>query len=158
VDEGTNRSEDVDTKDGEEPVDSALGWVAEHTRRYVASGGEDGYMFFGAPTVILTTRGRKSGDLRRNALIFGRDGDDYILVASYGGRPHHPMWYLNLAAEPRVTIQDRAAIVDGVAETVEDEGERKRLLDQMVSIYAPYEEYQGKTTRQIPIVRVRPTA
>jgi deazaflavin-dependent oxidoreductase (nitroreductase family) len=132
--------------------------VAEHTRRYVETGGADGYLWRGYPTIVLTTRGRRSGALRRNALIHGRDGDDYVLIASYGGRPKHPLWYLNLVAEPRVKLQDRATVLEGVAETVEAEEERQRLWRLMVSIYPPYEEYQAKTSRRIPVVRVRPAA
>ena len=138
-----------------EPLDSAMDWVAEHTRKYVETGGEDGYMWRGFPTVVLTTTGRKSGDLRRNALIHGKDGDDFILIASYGGRPTHPLWYLNLVADPSVTIQERADVVNGVAETVPEGEERDRLWDQMVSIFPPYAEYQAKTERRIPVVRVR---
>ena len=139
-----------------EPLDSATEWVAEHTRKYVETGGEDGYTWRGYPTLVLTTTGRKSGDLRRNALIFGRDGDDYILVASYGGRPQHPLWYLNLVADPSVTVQDRADVVRGTAATEPEGDNRDRLWSQMVAIYPPYEEYQAKTERRIPIVRVRP--
>jgi len=139
-----------------EPLDSAMDWVAEHTRKYVESGGEDGYMWRGFPTVVLTTTGRKSGDLRRNALIYGKDGDDFILIASYGGRPTHPLWYLNLVADPSVTIQERADVISGVAETVPEGEERDRLWDQMVSIFPPYAEYQAKTERRIPVVRVTP--
>ena len=138
-----------------EPLDSAMDWVAEHTRKYVESGGEDGYMWRGFPTVVLTTTGRKSGDLRRNALIYGKDGDDFILIASYGGRPTHPLWYLNLVADPLVTIQERADVISGVAETVPEGEERDRLWAQMVSIFPPYAEYQAKTERRIPVVRVR---
>jgi deazaflavin-dependent oxidoreductase (nitroreductase family) len=144
--------------ENDEPVDSATDWVAEHTRRYVETGGADGYLWRGYPTIVLTTRGRRSGALRRNALIHGRDGDDYVLIASYGGRPKHPLWYLNLVAEPRVKLQDRATVLEGVAETVEAEEERQRLWRLMVSIYPPYEEYQAKTSRRIPVVRVRPAA
>jgi deazaflavin-dependent oxidoreductase (nitroreductase family) len=139
-----------------EPLDSAMDWVAEHTRKYVESGGEDGYMWRGFPTVVLTTTGRKSGDLRRNALIYGKDGDDFILIASYGGRPTHPLWYLNLVADPSVTIQERADVISGVAETVPEGEERDRLWAQMVSIFPPYAEYQAKTERRIPVVRVTP--
>ena len=138
-----------------EPLDSAMDWVAEHTRKYVETGGEDGYMWRGFPTVVLTTTGRKSGDLRRNALIYGKDGDDFILIASYGGRPTHPLWYLNLVADPSVTIQERADVVNGVAETVPEGEERDRLWDKMGSIFPPYAEYQAKTERRIPVVRVR---
>ena len=139
-----------------QPLDSAMEWVAEHTRKYVETGGEDGYMWRGYPTLVLTTTGRKSGDLRRNALIFGRDGDDYILVASYGGRPQHPLWYLNLVADPAVTIQDRADVIRGVAETVPEGGDRDALWAQMVVLFPNYSEYQDKTERRIPVVRVRP--
>lgn len=139
-----------------EPLDSATDWVAEHTRKYVETGGDEGYMWRGYPTLVLTTTGRKSGDLRRNALIFGRDGDDYILVASYGGRPQHPLWYLNLVADPSVTIQDRADVVRGTASTEPEGDYRDRVWSQMVAIYPPYEEYQAKTERRIQIVRVRP--
>ena len=138
-----------------EPLDSAMDWVADHTRKYVETGGDDGYMWRGFPTVVLTTTGRKSGDLRRNALIYGKDGDDFILIASYGGRPTHPLWYLNLVADPSVTIQERADVVNGVAETVPEGEERDRLWDKMVSIFPPYAEYQAKTERRIPVVRVR---
>jgi len=138
-----------------EPLDSAMDWVAEHTRKYVETGGDDGYMWRGFPTVVLTTTGRKSGDLRRNALIYGKDGDDFILIASYGGRPTHPLWYLNLVADPSVTIQERADVVNGVAETVPEGEERDRLWDKMVSIFPAYAEYQAKTERRIPLVRVR---
>ncbi len=141
-----------------QPLDSAMDWVAEHTRKYVETDGEDGYMWRGFPTIVLTTTGRKSGDLRRNALIFGRDGDDYILVASYGGRPKHPLWYLNLVADPSVTIQDRADVIRGTAETVPEGDERDRLWAQMVALFKNYGEYQDKTERRIPVVRVRPVS
>ena len=141
-----------------QPLDSAMDWVAEHTRKYVETGGEDGCLWRGYPTIVLTTTGRKSGDLRRNALIFGRDGDDYILVASYGGRPNHPLWYLNLVADPSVTIQDRADVIRGIAETVPEGDERDRLWAQMVALFKNYGEYQDKTDRRIPVVRVRPVS
>ncbi len=140
-----------------EPVDSALSWVAEHTRRYVETGGEDGYEWRGFPTLVLTTTGRRSGLPRRNALIFGRDGDDVVLVASFGGRPNHPLWYENLVADPNVTVQIRDQVHEGVASTV-DAADRARLWPMMAAIYPPYDEYQTSATassgRQIPLVRV----
>ena len=135
--------------------DSALDWVAEHTRKYVESGGDDGYMWRGYPTIVLTTRGRKTGDRRRNALIYSRDGDDFILIASYGGRPTHPSWYLNFVADPSVTIQERTDEVECVAETVPEGPDRDRLWAQMVALYPPYADYQAKTERRIPVVRCR---
>ena len=153
------------------PLDSAIAWVAEHTRRYVETGGSDGYDWRGFPTMVLTTTGRRSGTPRRNALIFGRAperrGDhrapaeaDLILIASYGGRPQHPLWYTNLVAEPRVAVQIRDVHHDGVAEIVEDPADRAELWAQMAAIYPPYDEYQAKTDRRIPVIRVHltPTA
>ena len=92
------------TEQNEEVLDSPTGWVAKHIRTYVESGGEK-VQYMGRATLLLTTRGRKSGKLRRTALFFGRDGDRYVLVASNGGRAHHPLWYLNLLEEPRVRLQ-----------------------------------------------------
>src|SRR5215212_10050042 len=76
----------------EEPLDSARGWVAEHTRRYVETHGEEGHDWNGVPCLVLTTRGRRSGRWRRNALIYAQDGDRYIVVASKGGADEHPLW------------------------------------------------------------------
>ena len=138
----------------QEPLDSAIGWVAEHTKRYVDSGGEDGHLWKGWPTAVLTTTGRRSGAARRNALIYGEDSGDHILVASYGGRDDHPLWYLNLVANPVVTLQVRAEVLHGAATTVDDAAERDRLFAYMATIYPPYLDYQAKTARRIPVVRV----
>jgi deazaflavin-dependent oxidoreductase (nitroreductase family) len=134
-----------------EPVDSALDWVAAHTRTYVETDGEDGYLWRGVPTLVLTTTGRRSGQLRRNALIFGRDGDDYVIVASYGGSDHHPLWYHNLVEQPAVAVQVRTERFDARARTATPE-EKARLWPQMAGIWPPYEEYQAKTARDIPVV------
>src|ERR687890_630629 len=77
----------------------------EHVRRYRETGGEVGYLWEGVPTLILTTTGRRSGEQRPMALIFGRDGDRLVVVASKGGAPRHPAWYLNLSADPDVELQ-----------------------------------------------------
>jgi F420H(2)-dependent quinone reductase len=79
-------------------TDSPIGWVARHIRSYVRSDGKTGHRFHGRDALLLTTRGRKSGVLRRTALYYGRDGDRYLVVASGGGEPTHPAWYLNLLA------------------------------------------------------------
>jgi deazaflavin-dependent oxidoreductase (nitroreductase family) len=144
--------------EADEPLDSALDWVADHTRQYVENDGGEFYLWRGFPTLVLTTRGRTSGQLRRNALIYGRDGDDFVLIASYGGRPKHPLWYLNLVADPHVTIQEKADVVQGTAATVEEAAERTRLWDLMVDIYPPYADYAVRASdadRTIPVVRVR---
>ena len=99
-----------------EVTDSPVNWVAEHTRRYVESGGEDGHEWRpGVPTLLLTTTGRKSGTKRRTALIYGRDNADYVVVASQGGAPTHPAWFLNLQADPAVEIQVFDTVVPATA-------------------------------------------
>ena len=85
-------------------------FVADHVERYLASDGADGYEMEGAPCVILTTTGRRTGKVRRTPLIRVHDGDNYLVVASLGGAPQHPVWYLNLLADPEVTLQDRGVV------------------------------------------------
>ncbi|MBW2499456.1 MAG: nitroreductase family deazaflavin-dependent oxidoreductase, partial [Deltaproteobacteria bacterium] len=80
----------------EEPLSSPTDWVADHVRRYVETDGEDGHIEQGTPCMLLTTRGRKSGRLRRTPVVYGRDGDRLIVVASLGGADVHPGWYLNI--------------------------------------------------------------
>ena len=89
-------------------------------------------------------------------LIFGRDGESYVVVASKGGTPHHPDWYLNLMAEPNVTVQVMDEVMPAVARTATAE-ERERLWPKMVAIWPDYEEYQQRTEREIPIVLLTPT-
>ena len=135
----------------EQPIDNPTGWVQDHIREYVESGGERGHRWKGTDTLLLTTRGRKSGDLRRTALIYGEDGDRYVVVASYGGRPHHPAWYLNIEADQNVTLQVKDETFQATARTATPE-ERERLWGTMAAIWPAYDEYQAKTDREIPIV------
>jgi deazaflavin-dependent oxidoreductase (nitroreductase family) len=141
-----------------EVTDSPVEWVAEHTRRYVESGGEDGHEWRpGVPTLLLTTTGRKSGVKRRTALIYGRDNADYVVVASNGGTPEQPAWYLNLEADPEVELQVLDATVAATATTVTG-AERERLWALMREIWPAYDEYQSKTEREIPVVVLTPKA
>lgn len=103
------------------------------------------------PTLLLTTVGRKSGKDLQLPLIFGRAGADYVVVASKGGAPAHPAWYVNLAANPEVRVQVKAEKFKAHAHTAEG-AERAKLWPMMVDIYGPYADYQKKTDRQIPIV------
>jgi deazaflavin-dependent oxidoreductase (nitroreductase family) len=135
----------------EESLDSALDWVADHTRRYVESDGEDGHEWMGVPTLVLTTRGRRSGRLRRNALIYGKDGDDHVIVASRGGHANNPLWYLNLVEDPNVGVQVGAERFDATAHTATAE-EKARLWPAMAKIWPAYDEYQAKTERDIPVI------
>ena len=138
--------------DSEQVVDSPRGWVNEHIQRYVDTGGEDGHEWRpGVPTLLLTTRGRKSGVLRRTALIYGRDADAYLVVASQGGSPRHPAWYLNLVAEPQVHVQVGSEGFDARARPATAE-ERARLWPEMTRIWPAYDDYQRKTDREIPVV------
>ena len=139
-----------------EVVDSPVEWVADHTRRYVESGGQDGHEWRpGVPTLLLTTTGRRSGTRRRTALIYGRDTADYVLVASKGGAPAQPEWYLNLDADPQVELQVLDAVVTATARTVTG-AERERLWALMRQIWPAYDEYQERTDREIPVVVVTP--
>lgn len=143
----------MDEKD--EVLDSPTGWVASHVRGYVSSGGGSGHIWYGKPTLLLVTRGRKSGLLRRTGLIYGEDGGDYVVVGSNGGSDHHPHWYLNLLAEPRVRVQVGAETFDAVAREAEGE-ERERLFAAMTSIFPQYESYRRQADREIPVVVLEP--
>jgi deazaflavin-dependent oxidoreductase (nitroreductase family) len=134
-------------------------WIKDHLDRYLATNGEDGYLWDASlgggkgmvPTLLLTTTGRKSGRELTLPLIFGRSGDDYVVVASKGGAPEHPAWYLNLDANPNVKVQVKGDKFNARAHTANAQ-ERAALWPKMVEIYGPYAEYQKKTSRQIPVV------
>jgi len=134
-------------------------WIKDHLSRYLATNGEDGYLWDASlgggtglvPTLLLTTVGRKSGRVLTLPLIFGRSGADYVVVASKGGAPTHPAWYLNLQANPEVKVQVKAEKFTARAHTA-DAAQRAALWPKMVEIYGPYAQYQAKTDRQIPVV------
>ncbi len=134
-----------------EVKDSASPWVAKHTREYVESDGKKGHEWRGVHTLVLTTTGRRSGDKRRNALIYGTDGDDYLVVASKGGHKNHPLWYLNLVADPNVQVQVLGERFKARARVASPE-EKKRLWPKMTKIWPDYEKYQARTDRDIPVV------
>jgi deazaflavin-dependent oxidoreductase (nitroreductase family) len=140
----------------EEVLDSPTGWVARHVRRYVETDGRSGHKWHGGETLLLTTRGRKSGKLRRTALLYGQDGDRYLLVASNGGARNHPSWYLNLAAQPEIEVQIGADRFAARARTATAE-EKPRLWRLMASIWPDYDRYQKRTSRDIPVVIVERT-
>lgn len=131
-------------------------WAVDHMNRYLETDGEDGHIWRGVPTLLLTTLGRSSGEQRMLPLIYGKDGDDHIIVASKGGHADHPAWYLNLQASNAVSVQVAADKFSARAELVE-ETDRARIWDMMAEIWPPYNEYQEKTDRQIPVVRLRRT-
>lgn len=136
----------------EDVKDSPIGWVASHTGRYLDSDGEKGHEWQpGVPSLLLTTRGRKSGTLHRTALIYGRDGDRYLVVGSVGGSSKHPAWYLNLVANPEVRVQVGADRFDARARPATAE-EKPRLWELMTAIWPAYDGYQLRTRRDIPVV------
>ena len=124
---------------------------AEHIRVYEETDGAEGYIWNGAPCAILTTTGRKSGEQRKSALIFGQDGDDYLLIASQGGSPKHPMWFLNLRDNPDVELQVKGDKFRARAHIATPD-EKPRLWKIMTKGWPSYDTYQTRTERDIPLV------
>ncbi len=123
----------------------------EHVRRYLETGGEVGHVWSGVHTLVLTTTGRTSGKSRQSAMIYGQDGDAYVVIASQGGAPTHPNWYLNLTADPAVEVQVGPERFAARAHTAEG-AERERLWALMTGIWPNFNVYQTRTGRQIPVV------
>jgi deazaflavin-dependent oxidoreductase (nitroreductase family) len=124
----------------------------EHVERYVATDGEEGFVWRdGSPILILTTTGRKSGEPRSNALIFGNHGDDLLVVGSKGGSPAPPKWYLNLEANPEVHVQVKGDRFTAHARTANAQ-EKPELWAIMTKIWPAYDSYQQRTEREIPVV------
>jgi deazaflavin-dependent oxidoreductase (nitroreductase family) len=140
-------------------------WMIDHTNRYLASGGTDGHMYtitqpgrpeLTVPSLLLTTTGRKSGAKYIFPLFYGDDGDSYIIVASKGGAPQHPQWYLNIQANPEVDVQVGTKKLRARARTVSGE-ERARLWEKALEFWPPYADYALKTGgREIPVVLLEP--
>lgn len=125
---------------------------AEHVRRYLETDGEVGHDWRrGAPVLLLTTTTRKTGREYTAPLIYGRDDDRYLVVASKGGSPDHPDWYKNLVANPKVQVQVKADRFTAQARTATPE-EKARLWPEMARIWPNYDDYQAKTRRDIPLV------
>lgn len=126
-------------------------WIREHMDKYLATNGEDGHIWRGVPTLLLTTTGRKSGEPLQLPLIYGEDNGRYLVVASKGGAPDHPAWYKNLAANPGVEVQVKADRFKARARTAGPD-EKPALWHKMAAIWPAYNEYQEKTGRDIPVV------
>ena len=129
---------------------------ADHIRRYQETDGEVGYLWNGVPTLLLSATGRRSGTVHTSALIFARDGDDYLIVASYGGAPRHPSWYLNLQAQPSAEIQVKGERIAVTAHTA-SAAEKPRLWQLVTDVWPNYDVYQTRTDREIPIVVLSPS-
>jgi deazaflavin-dependent oxidoreductase (nitroreductase family) len=123
----------------------------EHVRVYRETGGERGYHWRGATILLLTTQGRKTGQQRTTPLIHRTDGDRWVVVASKGGAPANPSWYENLLSSPDAAIAVKGETVPVHASTADGE-ERSRLWSLMTEVWPAYDEYQGRTEREIPVV------
>jgi deazaflavin-dependent oxidoreductase (nitroreductase family) len=139
----------------DEVFDSPTQWVTKHIGRYEKSDGT----YMGVPSLLLTTRGRRSGKLRRTALMYGEDAGRYLLVASNGGSATHPAWYLNLTAEPEVEVQVLRETFAARARTAQGE-ERERLWKIAAKAFPTYDRYlvaARKLGREIPLIVVERT-
>jgi deazaflavin-dependent oxidoreductase (nitroreductase family) len=153
-----------ESKSESNPPPKLPDWIQNHLARYIATDGADGYLWDATlgggtelvPTLLLTTTGRKSGNALTLPLIFGEFGGEYVVVASKGGAPAHPAWYLNLQADPEVRVQIKGDKFTAQARTA-NATERAAIWPKMVEIYGPYAQYQTKTDRQIPIVILKRT-
>jgi F420H(2)-dependent quinone reductase len=141
-------------------IPSPQRWVAEQVEMYEKSGGTEGLTLGNTdlPVIIVTNHGHKTGAIRKTPLMRVKDGNNYILVASQGGAPKHPLWYFNLKADPNVEIRDKTEVYTMRVREVVDPAERERLWDLAVQAYPPYQEYQTKTSRLIPIFVAEPAA
>lgn len=127
----------------------------EHVQRYRETNGEVGHIWNGATALLLTTTGRKSGEARTTPLIYAADGDNYIIIASKGGAPTHPAWYLNISKTPDVEIQVKDKVMKATASTVQG-AERERLWSVATGVWPNFDQYAERTDRLIPVVKLTP--
>ena len=139
-------------------IPSPRDWVREQIELYERSGGTQGTTLrdTGLPVIIVTHTGNKTGAIRKTPLMRVKDGANYVLVGSQGGAPEHPVWVYNLRANPSVEIRDLAFVQPMRAREVTDAAERKRLWDLAVQAYPPYDDYQKRTARTIPVFVAEP--
>ena len=141
-----------------EYIPSTSDWVREQVELYEGSGGKEGTTLrdTGMPVVVVTNRGNQTGAIRKTPLMRVKEGNNYVLVGSRGGAPKNPVWVYNLRADGNVEIQDETEAYTMRVREVENEEERARLWDLAVAAYPPYEEYQTRTTRKIPVFVAEP--
>lgn len=123
----------------------------EHVRVYRETNGETGHIWNGVTTLLFTTTGRKSGEKRTNAIIYTQVGDKYVIIASKGGSPTHPAWYLNILEDPNIEVQVKADVFQATARTAESP-EREELWAEAVKAWPNFDVYQSRTDRKIPVV------
>jgi len=144
------------------PNFSEIPWIAKHIELY-RTDPEKAHMWDSSeaggsgqlPTLLLTTTGRKSGEPRSLPLIYGNHDESYVIIASKGGMPTHPIWYLNLLAKPECELMVGAKAVSVRARVVIGD-ERERIWAKMAEIYPPYLDYQKATEREIPVIVLDP--
>ena len=134
-----------------DPVAQMIDYNNKVIKEFRENGGQVTGRFAGAPLMLLTTTGAKSGEKRTTPLVHSVDGDDLIIIASYAGNPKHPNWYLNIRANPEVTIELPSETFTTNAVIPEGE-ERQRLFDQQAAKMPAFKEYQAKTSREIPVI------
>ncbi|MEU8778733.1 nitroreductase/quinone reductase family protein [Streptomyces sp. NPDC048606] len=140
------------TVDWEHPTDPRPGPRLDHVRTYVASGGTDGHLWHGVPTLLLTTVDRAGGRTVRTPLIYGRDADRHLVVAAGSGGPHHPGWYLNLTAHPEVRLQVGSSVLRGRARTATP-AERETYWEAMTALWPLFDDQQALARpRELPLV------
>ena len=139
-------------------IPSPRQWVRDQVELYERSGGTEGTTLrdTGLPVIVVTHTGNKTGAIRKTPLMRVRDGASYVLVGSMGGAPTNPVWVHNLRANPDTEIRDHAVVQATRVREVNDEAERARLWKLAVAAYPPYEDYQAKTTRRIPVFVAEP--
>ena len=141
-----------------EYIPPALDWVREQVELYESSGGTQGTTLrdTGLPCIIVTHKGNKSGAIRKIPLMRVQDGDNYVLVGSYGGSPKHPVWVHNIRADPDVEIRDETQVFKMRVREITDDATRDRLWQISADAFPPYDEYQAKTDRKIPVFLAEP--
>lgn len=141
-----------------EYIPPSIDWVREQVELYEGSGGTKGTTLrdTGLPCIIVTHKGNKTGGIRKIPLMRVKVGDAYVLVGSYGGRPKNPVWVYNLRAHPDVEIRDMTEVHRMRVREVADPDERARLWEAAAQAFPPYDEYQAKTDRTIPVFVAEP--
>jgi deazaflavin-dependent oxidoreductase (nitroreductase family) len=129
--------------------------IADQVALYESSGGTEGTLLEGQPCVILWTKGRRTGAVRKTPLMRVTDGDRYAVVASMGGAPDHPVWFHNVVADPEVSLQDGPELRDYTAH-VADAEEKAEWWPRCTAVWPSYDDYQASTDRDIPVIVLEP--
>lgn len=129
--------------------------IADQVALYESSGGTEGTLLEGQPCVILWTKGRRTGAVRKTPLMRVADGDRYAVVASMGGAPDHPVWFHNVVADPEVSLQDGPELRDYTAH-VADAAEKAEWWPRCTAVWPSYDDYQASTDRDIPVIVLEP--